>query len=290
MLAVRPQERAMTHPIAEPLVENAISSDLEALVGFESDPRGVVTLTINGVGPSNALNGEVAAALKEAFETLHGADSVRLVLLRGAGGAFSSGLDRDWLRAAAEDWGDDEMRDDALIFAGMMQALAHIPALTVAVVEGAASGAGAGLAAGCDMALAASDARFAFPEVKMGAVAAVMAPAVVEAVGARRARALLVTGAELDAAEALRIGLVDAVVEGPDLAAAVERLANQVLPNGLGAMAAAKQLVGEIAGRPIDRALMEDMARRQARVAFGEEGREGRLATLEGRQPGWATS
>lgn len=280
----------MTNPIADPLVENALSPDLEALVGFDSDPRGVVTLTINGAGPTNALNGEVAAALTEAFETLHGADSVRLVLLRGAGGVFSSGVDKAWVRAAAEDWGDDEMRDDALIFAGMMLALDHIPALTVAVVEGAATGAGAGLAAACDMALATADARFAFPEVTMGAVAAVMAPAVVQAVGPRRARALFVTGAEVDAAEALRIGLVDQVVEAPALDAALARVAAQVLQNGLGAMAEAKQLVRDVAGRPIDRALLEDMARRQARIAFGEEGREGLKATLEGRQPGWATT
>jgi methylglutaconyl-CoA hydratase len=276
----------MPNPIADPFVENAVSADLEALIDIRSDPSGVVTVVINGVGPTNALNGETAAALKEAFETLHGADAARVMFLRGAGATFSSGADLQWLKTAASDWDDNERRADAMAFAEMMRALIRIPCPTVALVQGAAAGSGAGLVAACDIAIAAADARFGFPGVQAGAVPAVIAPYVVGAIGPRRAAALFMTGRTIDAAEAQRIGLVDEVVEPSALGEAARTLAQLLLQNGPQAVYEAKRLVWDVWG-PRD-AFMDDTVKRWVRSRFGEEGREGLAAQLEGRKPGWA--
>jgi methylglutaconyl-CoA hydratase len=244
-----------------------------------------VTVVINGVGPSNALNGETARGLKEAFETLHGADAARVVFLRGAGGTFSSGADLAWLKAMAEDLEEREVAEDARAFGEALRALIRIPCPTVALVEGEASGAGAGLVAACDMAIAASGARFGFPSVKMGGVPSVIAPYVVGALGPRRTAALFMTGRTFGAEHALAIGLVDEVTG--DLAGAAERLAREVFDNGPEAMREAKKLVWDVALHARDGQL-DEVARRYARSRLSEEGREGLAATLEQRKPSWA--
>ncbi len=277
----------MPNPIADPFVENTVSADIEALIDVRSDPRGVVTVVINGVGAGNALNGEVAAALKEAFETLHGADAARVMFLRGAGTTFSSGADLGWLKTAAEDWGEGDMRDDAMIFAEMMRALIRIPCPTVALVQGAAAGSGAGLVAACDMAIAAADATFGFPGVKTGSIPAVVAPYVVNALGPRRAAALFMTGVMVDAEEAQTIGLVDMVVDAAALDDAAAGLTEMLLQNGPEAVHEAKRLAWDVWGHPRD-GFMEETARRYARTRFSDEGREGLKAQLEGRKPRWA--
>ncbi|MDB5459441.1 MAG: enoyl-CoA hydratase/isomerase family protein [Caulobacteraceae bacterium] len=289
----------MPNPIADPLVENAVSPDLEGLVTIDASVVGAVVVTINRPETNNALNGEVCAALKEAFETLHAADHVRVVFLRGAGGNFSSGVDMEWLRTAAADWTEADLRDDAMTMAGMLHALTTIPALTVALVEGAATGGGAGLVAACDMAVSAADARYAFPEVRMGGVPAVVAPYVVNAIGPRQAKNLFMTGRTFDAAYAQQIGLVQQIVDSPPpedsggdasgaIGVVIQRLTAEALANGPEAMHQAKRMVWEVWGRPLDRGLMEETAKRFARVRFSEEGREGLAAVIEGRLPSWA--
>ena len=275
----------MPNPIADPFVENVVSPDIEALIDVRSGSSGVVTVVINGVGPTNAVNGETARALKEAFETLHGADAARIVFLRGAGGTFSSGSDPAWLKAMAEDLEEREVAEDARAFGEALRALIRIPCPTVALVEGEAAGAGAGLAAACDMAIAASGARFSFPSVKMGGVPSVIAPYVVSAIGPRRAAALFMTGRSFGADHALTIGLVDEVTD--DLAGAGERLARELFENGPEAMREARRLVWDVALHARE-SQMDEIAKRYARNRLGEEGREGLAATIEGRKPGWA--
>jgi methylglutaconyl-CoA hydratase len=173
--------------------------------------------------------------------------------------------------------------------AHMFKALHDIPALTVALVEGSALGVGAGLVAACDMAIATGDAQFAYPEVRLGLSAAVVSPYVIEAVGVRAARRLFATGATFDAAEALRLGLIaEVVADGDALNAVQDRLASDILACAPGALAEAKRLVRDQAGREIDRSLIEESARRHARACVSPEGQEGLDAVLNGRKPNWA--
>ena len=185
---------------------------------------------------------------------------------------------------------EDENREDAFDLAKMFKQLWDLPQLTVALVEGAAYGGGAGLAAACDLALATADARFAFSEVRLGVIPAVISPYVVRAIGPRLARALFATGGPFDADYAQRIGLVTEVcLDSVALEVARDQIARDILACAPGAVADAKRIVEDVFGREIDHELMELTARRIAAARAGEEGQEGVQAFLERRPPRWAS-
>jgi methylglutaconyl-CoA hydratase len=234
------------------------------------------------------MSGATAAALTEAFETLHGADHVRIVFIRGPGGAFCAGLDHARFKVAATDWSEADLRNEGELLAGMLKALTAVPALTVALVQGEAVGMGVGLAAACDLAVATRDARFALSEATTGAAGWLAAPFVVNAIGPRQAKALFATGRVFDAAYAERIGLVQELVEDADgLNAAAERLTEQALATGPAAVAESKRMVWDVWDKVQDHALIREIAHRFAQSRFSEEGREGLTAVLEGRRPNW---
>ncbi|HEX4098491.1 MAG TPA: enoyl-CoA hydratase-related protein [Caulobacteraceae bacterium] len=277
----------MPNPISDPLVENVIVDDIASVVKLESTPEGVATVTITRPHRRNALDALTIEGLTEAFETLHGADHVRLVFLRGAGSAFCAGGDFEWTAQAAE-MTEDDNRADAMTLAHMVKRLADIPAVTVALVHGPAYGGGAGLVAACDYAVAVKDAPFAFSEVKVGLTPSVVAPYIVDAIGPRAARALFVTGRAFDADEALRIGLVNEVVADADaLEAAARRLVQDVMAAGPEAVVEARRLVSQVWGRPIDHGLMEETAKSLAHRRVSDEAKEGIAAFKAKRKPSW---
>ncbi len=278
----------MTNPIADPLVEVADTETESELVTLSATVDGVATVTINRAAKRNAFNAEVISALSQVFESLQGADGVRLVLLTGAGQAFSAGADLEWMKAAVE-WSEADNREDAMALAVMLNRLYDLPAMTVALVNGAAMGGGAGLVAACDYAVALASAQFAFSEVKLGLTPATISPYVVAAIGPRRARALFATGKVFDAAYAEKIGLVDEVVaDTAGLNAAAERIAGEIKLAAPGAIADAKQLVADVAHKKIDHGLMEETAKRIAKRRVSPEGQEGVRAFLDRKKPGWA--
>ncbi len=274
--------------IAHPVVEGGDTSlDVPQEVEVDATPEGVVTVTLNRAAKRNALDGVTIAALSEAFETLRNQEGVRLVVLRGAGQTFCAGADLEWMKAAA-DYTEGENRQDAMALAVMLKHLADIPALTVCLVQGAAMGGGAGLVSICDYAIATRDAKFAFSEVKLGLVPATISPYVVNAIGPRQARPLFATGRVFDAAHAERIGLVHEVVDdAAGLTAALNRIKADAMVAAPEAAADAKRLVWDVWGRVIDHELMEETAKRIARIRVGEEGQDGVRAFLERRKPGW---
>jgi len=278
----------MPNPIADPLVEGPDTDALSSLVLVDATPEGVATVTINRPERRNAFNAEVIGALRSAFDTLEGADGVRVVLVAGAGAAFSAGADLEWMRDAA-DYTEADNREDAMAMATMLKRLYDLPALTVALVDGPAFGGGAGLVAACDMAIATERASFAFSEVKLGLVAATISPYVIAAIGPRRARGLFATGRLFDAQYAHQIGLVDEVVaDTAALSAARDKIALDMRACAPDAVAESKRLVAHVAGREIDHALMEETARRIARARVGDEGQEGVRAFLDRRPPRWS--
>jgi len=278
----------MPNPIVDPLVENPDTSPTSGLVHIEATPAGAVTVIMQRPQRKNAFNADLISAMAEAFETLRGAEGVRVVFLRGAGGTFSAGADLDWMRAAV-DRTESDNREDAYAMAHMLKALWDLPALTVALVEGAAFGGGVGVAAACDLAIATADARFSFSEVKLGLIPATISPYVVAAIGPRAARGLFATGQVFDAEHALRIGLIGEIApDAAGLAAAQARIAQEILACAPGAVADAKRLASDVYAQKIDHGLMEDTARRIAATRVGEEGQEGVRAFLQRRKPSWA--
>jgi methylglutaconyl-CoA hydratase len=286
-LDITDAEATEINAIAHPLLADPAPDANDDLVRIEATPDGVVFITINRPQKKNAFDAATIAALYEAFETLHGADNVRVVFLRGAGGTFSAGADLSWMRDAA-DWSEGDNRDDAMGLAKMLKALHDVPALTVALVEGTAMGGGAGIVAACDMAVAVEGARFAFSEVKLGLIPATIAPYVVEAVGARRARQLFLTANIFDADYAAHAGLIDMVLPDGSMDEFISMLTDSLSQNAPGAMGDAKRLVHDVAGKKVDHGLMEETAKRIARARVSTEGQEGVRAFLDKRKPRWA--
>jgi methylglutaconyl-CoA hydratase len=176
---------------------------------------------------------------------------------------------------------------EAETLAGVMRRLAILPKPTIALVQGAAYGGGVGLVAACDIAIAAESATFSLSEVKLGLIPAVISPYVVAAIGARAARRYFLTGERFTAAEAHQLGLVHQVVPLDSLPRFAEQMIASLLEGGPRAQFEAKKLVADVAGKPIDAALMDETARRIALIRAGDEGREGVAAFLEKRRPNW---
>ena len=287
-LDITPGEAAEINAIAHPLLADPAPDADDTLVRIDSTADGVVFITINRPDRRNAFDAPTIAALYEAFETLQGADHVRVVFIRGAGGTFSAGADLAWMADAAR-WSESDNRDDAMGLAKMLKALHDVPALTCAIVEGAAMGGGAGIVAACDMAVAVRGAKFAFSEVKLGLIPGTIAPYVVEAVGARTARALFMTAELFDADAARGFGLVGQVLDSADqIDAFIAGFSDSMKACAPGAVGDAKRLVNHVAGHRIDHALMEETAKRIARARVSPEGQEGVGAFLEKRKPRWA--
>ena len=218
-----------------------------------------------------------AALIAELAETFVDVGRARAVVLAGEGASFSAGADVDWMRSSVE-LSFDENVADATALRRMLEAIDQCPAPVVARVQGHALGGGAGLVAVADIALAAPDAVFAFSEVKLGIIPAVISPFVLARIGPGAARRYFLTGERFDAATALRIGLVHEVAD--DLDAALERLLGELLSAGPQAARWAKRLVRERPDGP-------ETARWIAERRASEEGQEGLRAFLKKRPASW---
>ncbi len=257
---------------------------------LDVSPEGLAVVRLNRPDKRNAFDEAVIAGLADAFETLKGADHVRMVLLRGAGAHFSAGADIDWMKRQGDrDRADNEA--DALDLARMLKALHDLPQLTVALVQGAAMGGGAGLVAACDVGVAMKDASFRFSEVRLGLTPATISPYVVAAIGPRMTNALFATAESFDGAYAEKIGLTQYTVETEtEMEAMAEYLATLAFAAAPGAVGDAKKLVRDVTGHKIDDTLMRETARRIAVRRASDEGKEGLAAFLEKRKPSWDTA
>ncbi|HVM17905.1 MAG TPA: enoyl-CoA hydratase-related protein [Gaiellaceae bacterium] len=236
----------------------------------------VLRVTLARPEVRNAFDAALIAELAEAFVDV---GKARAVLLAGDGASFCAGADVEWMRSSA-DLSYDENLEDALALRRMLEAIDRCPAPVVARVHGHALGGGAGLVACSDVVVAAEDAVFAFSEVKLGIVPAVISPFALAKIGPSAARRYFVTGERFDAATALRIGLVHEVAA--DLDAAVEGVLAELRTAGPRAARAAKRLVLDA---PLDGL---ETARRIAERRTSDEGQEGLRAFLDRRRPTWS--
>lgn len=220
-----------------------------------------------------------AALIEELTQAFSDVGDVRAVVLAGEGRSFSAGADIEWMRGSV-DLSYEENVADALRLRAMLEAIDSCPAPVLARVQGHALGGGCGLVACCDIVVSDRETQFAFSEVKLGIVPAVISPFALAKIGPGAARRWFVTGERFDAEIALRIGLIHEVAA--DLDTAVELVVAELLSAGPQAARSAKEL-GR-AARPAD-----ETARSIAAHRTSPEGQEGLRAFLEKRPPGWAT-
>jgi len=248
---------------------------------------GVATVRMNRAEMHNALDDALIAELTEALAAVGRDSAVRVVILAGAGKSFSAGADLDWMRRMAENSYEENLAG-ARRLAALLRTLNDLPKPTIARVHGAAFGGALGLISACDIAVASDAAMFCLSEVRLGLIPAVISPYVVAAMGPRQVRRYFLTAERFDADEAARIGLVHRVATADGLDAAIDETVAGLLAGGPAAQAAAKRLVADVAGRPLDDALVEETAKRIAEIRATPEGREGVAAFLEKRKPAWA--
>lgn len=262
-----------------------MSMDTET-VQTRIDARGVASVIINRPDKHNAFDDGMIRDLRRAFGALATNDAVGVIVLSSSGRHFSAGGDLAWMQRMT-DYDREHNLQDAEDLAGMLLDLRQVPQPTIAQVQGAAFGGAVGLVSCCDIAVAASTARFALSEVRIGLIPATIGPYVVAAIGERAARRFFVTGEAFDAHSALRHGLVSEVVAPEDLESSVQQLCDTILDNGPQAVRAAKDLITEICGVPATDALIRETCRRIADLRVSEEGQEGLQAFLEKRPPSW---
>jgi enoyl-CoA hydratase/carnithine racemase len=246
----------------------------------------VAEVTLNRPDVHNAFDDALIAETTDCFTRLSGEEAVRVIVLKGAGASFCAGADLAWMGRMAG-YTHQENLEDARALQRMFAAIAHAPQATIARVQGAAIGGGVGLVAACDIAIAAEEARFALSEVRLGLIPAVIAPYVLAKIGMGPARALFVTGERIAATEALRLGLIQQVTTAADLDAAIQHKIELLLQAGPQAIATAKQLLRDIAGKTPEEAAETTIACIAA-LRVSPEGQEGIRAFLEKRRPAFA--
>jgi enoyl-CoA hydratase len=245
-------------------------------------PLAVVTL--DRPKALNALNAETLGELEAAFVDLGDDAAIRAVLLTGAGGrAFGAGADIRELAAFAP----EEGRAFALRGQGVFRRIETLPKPVIACIQGFALGGGCELAMACTFRIAAEDAQLGQPEVKLGIIAGYGGTQrLPRLVGRGAALKLLLTGAIIDAREALRIGLVDEVVPAADLMTRAEALATEIAANAPIAVTETLRAVDEGLSLPLELALLREGARFGELCATADKA-EGASAFLEKRSPVW---
>jgi methylglutaconyl-CoA hydratase len=246
---------------------------------------GVLTVTLNRPEVGNALNNEIAVALADALGKVAEDPSVRVVVLAGAGKHFCAGADITYMQQSRHASREENLAD-ARSTQRLFASIADLPRPVVARVHGAARGGGAGLLAAADIVVAADGVTFAFTEVRLGIVPAMISPFVIERLGPARARHLFLTGESFGTADALRWGLVDRVVPAAEIDAAVAAVVADLLKGGPQALAETKALVREVLATPRAE-IGARTSERIARLRASEEGQEGLTAFLEKRPPRW---
>lgn len=245
----------------------------------------VIRVTLNRPEVRNAFNEDLIAELTAWAESVTTGGAARVAVLSGAGKMFCAGADLTWMSKMVAYSHEENVRD-ARAMARMFEALDALPIPLIGRVHGAALGGGVGLAAVCDIVVAAEDAAFAFTEVKLGILPAVISPYAIAKIGRSAARELFLTGARFSAARAQDIGLVHAVADANDLDRVIAKYVNDLLTSGPEAVARAKRLIAHVAdstGATAAEYVIEAIAERRV----SQEGQEGMGAFLAKRPPSW---
>jgi methylglutaconyl-CoA hydratase len=248
---------------------------------------GVATLRLNRSGDMNSLDAETARAVIDSLDAFARDETVRVLVVGGEGPVFSAGGDFNWVLS----WPDLDAitrRVGADVMMGAVQAIYDFPKPSIARVHGPAVGGGVGLMLACDFAVAAATARFGMTSVRNGLLAGIAIPVLIEAVGPRMARQLLMHGGMFDAATALRIGLVDQVVEADELDGTVATLADELKLGAPSVQTLVKKLIPEIDALRHDAGVADMLGEHVANQCVTPDALEGMKAFLDKRKPRWA--
>ena len=264
------------------------NSDATDPVLWSVDPRGVARVTLNRPQVNNAYDEALIAGLTKALDALGEATSLRAIVITGAGKHFQAGADLKWIDAVRR----ASLEENIRVSRGTGDAIRRLnaaPVPSVALVQGGCFGGGTGLIAACDVVIAAEDAMFSIAETRWGLMAGIILPQLADAIGARQVRRYALTGERFGAQEARRIGLVHEVVPLAELAAAGERVVEQLLQNAPEANALTKARALQFAFGSPQGALFEALVTEHAAKRRSAEAVEGLASFAEKRPARWTS-
>lgn len=257
-----------------------------SVVETEIDSRGVATVWLNRPERNNAYNGEMISALLETFGALATDDACRLVVIRGRGKHFQAGADLSWIREVrVKDWNANAEVSRNTTHA--VQGLTTFPKPTIALIHGGCFGGGTGVAAACDIIIAARDAIFSITEARWGLMAAPIFPQLISRMGPGRTRRYSLTCERFSGERAMEIGLVDEVCDAADLDATAAPIIDALLHCPPEALAQSKESILKYSTLYFSALEMEEMVRPHAAKRLTPEADEGLASFLEKREPNW---
>ena len=245
----------------------------------------MATITLNRPDKRNAISFELIDDLLRALEEVETSDAVVLILT-GAGKAFSSGMDLDNLKTLIGRTPEQNLKDSQTMVR-LFRTLYEFPKVTIAAVNGAAIAGGTGLALLCDFTLAVPEAKVGYTEVRIGFVPAIVSTFLLRQVGEKQARDLLLTGRIIGTEEAARMGLINEIVPPENLMARARELAALLMQNSPASLRATKQLLSDHARAELD-SQIEAAVRENAAIRSTADFREGVVSFLEKRKPVWS--
>ena len=250
------------------------------------DHRGVAAVTLNRPRVNNAYDGALIDALTLTFARLAREPGLRIVVLRGAGKHFQAGADLSFLDHL-RNVSPEANREFSRCTVAAIRGLQRFPLPVVALVQGGCFGGGVGIAAACDIAVAAEDAVFALSEVRWGITPAPIIPLLVERIGARAAGRLALTGERFLAPMARRLGLVHELCPAAELETIGARFVDHLLRAGPEAVAITKRLIAEAAETPFTDEFHDRIVDEAAERRRSPEAAEGLASFREKRRPSW---
>ncbi|KPJ74308.1 enoyl-CoA hydratase [candidate division TA06 bacterium DG_78] len=243
-------------------------------------------VTLNRPEVHNAFNDTMINEVSTVFDDIEKRSDIRVVVLTGEGKSFCAGADLNWMKRV-KDYSYEENLKESLDLAEMLYKIYASSKPTIARVNGTAIGGGTGLVAVCDIAIAASNAKFSFSEVKLGLIPACISPYVVKKCGEGRCREFFLTGKRLTADKACAAGLINQVVPLEEIDKVIEELVTQLISSGPAAIKKCKELLRRVPEMSLEEA-KKYTAEVIAQLRISDEGQEGMNSFLEKRRPKWS--
>lgn len=255
-------------------------------IKLEVDQRGVAWLTLNREAKHNSMNSQMMREILKACKELSGLESVRVVVLTGAGDkSFSAGADLGWMRENFERNREERIAESSIL-ADMLEALNSLDKITIARINGQAYAGGVGLICVCDIAISVRTARFALTETRLGLTPANISPYVMERIGMSNCRRILLNSYFFGADEALGMGLIHKMADPGEIDQEVEAEIQSCLDCAPGAIATTKQLLRRVSTQSSDEN-REYTAELLAEVWETDEAQSGIQAFFDRKPPPW---
>ncbi len=246
----------------------------------------IATVTLNRPEVRNAFNWKMIEELFSVFGQIKSDKNIRVVILTGEGTCFCAGADLNWMKDVMTESFEENYKE-SLRLAELFYLIYSFPKPVIGRVNGPAIGGGTGFVSVCDIAIASSKAKFSFSEVRIGLVPSDISPFMLRKCGEGRIREYFLTGRRLSAEDALKIGLINGVVEEEKLDSAIQELVDEVLKGSPNALRVCKELLEKVPLQPFDK-VKEFTADTLAHLRKSEEAQEGMKAFLEKRKPEWS--